>query len=72
MPFVRIGHHEFYQGANRKSSPLGVNFFQWGPNFAPPPFGRDMKVSKEILGGTLEEACLKKGDIFSADLHPIL
>jgi hypothetical protein len=25
----------------------------------------------EILGATLEEACLKKGIIFSADLHPI-
>jgi hypothetical protein len=26
----------------------------------------------EILGATLEETCLKKGIIFSADLHPIL
>jgi hypothetical protein len=26
----------------------------------------------EILEATLEEAYLKKGDIFSADLHPIL
>jgi hypothetical protein len=26
----------------------------------------------EILGATLEEACLKKGDFFSSDLHPIL
>jgi hypothetical protein len=26
----------------------------------------------EILGATLEEACLKKGVFFSADLHPIL
>jgi hypothetical protein len=26
----------------------------------------------EILGAALEEACLKKGRIFSADLRPIL
>jgi hypothetical protein len=26
----------------------------------------------EIVGATLEEACSKKGRIFSADLHPIL
>jgi hypothetical protein len=26
----------------------------------------------EILGAMLEEACLKKWIIFSADLHPIL
>jgi hypothetical protein len=26
----------------------------------------------EILGATLEEACLKKGEYFSADFHPIL
>jgi hypothetical protein len=26
----------------------------------------------EILGATVEEACLKKGIFFSADLHPIL
>jgi hypothetical protein len=26
----------------------------------------------DILRATLEEACLKKGEFFSADLHPIL
>jgi hypothetical protein len=26
----------------------------------------------EILGAALEEACLKKGEFFSEELHPIL
>jgi hypothetical protein len=29
-------------------------------------------LGTEILGATLEEACLKKGRIFSADRHTIL
>jgi hypothetical protein len=29
-------------------------------------------VAMEILGATAEEACVKKWDIFSADLHTIL
>jgi hypothetical protein len=32
----------------------------------------DYMVVIEILEAMLEEACLKKGRIFSADLHPIL
>jgi hypothetical protein len=31
-----------------------------------------MVAAIEILGAAMEEACLKKGDIFSADLLPIL
>jgi hypothetical protein len=34
--------------------------------------GRDGLETIEILGVMLEEAYLKKGEFFSADLHPIL
>jgi hypothetical protein len=34
---------------------------------------RDGEPTIEILGATLEEACFeKRGELFSADLHPIL